>query len=157
LPAADVKYVREKLVQDHSRANSCWWVSRGKAAHLFKACNAIGNLPSSISASETSRLLNEQLDHIGQRPTGVPPAVTSAVSAPAKIPYLLSLAPAPGSKLRCYHIPVADLNEGEMAEKLMEAFQLNTDAAVVFAEYFKLTLLALSDKEFRAYVPDNEL
>ena len=156
LPAADVRYVREKLLPDHGRANSCWWLSRGKARHLFKACTILRDLPTDTSASQVARIIREQLDHIGQHPTEVPAAVTDGLAG-GKVPFLLNLAPGPHRKARCYHLDACHLDEGLMADRLVEAFDLSMDVALVFAEYFRLTMLALSDSNYVAYIPDNEL
>jgi hypothetical protein len=44
-----------------------------------------------------------------------------------------------------------------MAECLSEAFGLNTDVALLFAEYFRTTALALSNEQCRTFIPDNDL
>ena len=44
-----------------------------------------------------------------------------------------------------------------MAECLLEAFGLSTDVSLLYAEYFRATALALSDDQFVAFIPDNEL
>ncbi|MEX2287746.1 MAG: hypothetical protein WD648_11695 [Planctomycetaceae bacterium] len=156
IPAADVTYVRSRLGVDHKRANSCWWLSRGKARHLFKACEQLRDLPESLTAPRAARILREQFDHIGQHPTEVPPAVIEHLS-PTKVPSLLNLAPENGGAIRCYHIDVGSLDEGKLADHIADAFGLPTDVAVLFAEYFRATLLALSDNNYRCFVPDNEL
>ncbi|MCX5676479.1 MAG: ATP-binding protein [Planctomycetota bacterium] len=156
IPAADVDYIRSNLISEPGRANSAWWLSRGKARHLFKACLALKDAPAEPTAPQVSRIIREELDQIGQAPTEVPPAVTDGLP-PSKLPSLLNLAPVPITPRRCYHIDLSSLDEGRMAECLTEALGLNTDASLLLAEYFKTTTLGLSDGNRQAFIPDNEL
>ena len=100
IPAADIHYVRTKLVPQTGRANACWWLSRGKARHLFKACSALREAPANLGAPQAARIIREELDQIGQPPTEVPPAVTERLP-PSKLPFLLNLGP-----LKRHHVVV---------------------------------------------------
>ena len=155
IPAADVKYVRLNLISDPGQANACWWLSRGKARHLFKACDVLKEASSKPTAGQALRII-EQLDHIGQPPTEVPAAVIDGLP-PTKLPALLSLSPKKDTQALCYQIPLDSLDEGAMAERLNEAFGLPTKASVLLAEYFKLTVLALSDANWFMPIPNNDL
>jgi hypothetical protein len=117
IPAADVTYIRSKSILSPGRANACWWLSRGKARHLFKACTALQNVPANPSAPQVARLIRDELDQIGQSPTEVPPAVTEGLPA-TKLTSLIDIAPIPTSPRRCYHIELLSFNEGQMAECL---------------------------------------
>jgi hypothetical protein len=156
LPAADTKYIREKLIRDAGKSNSCWWLSRGKARQLFKCVDVISKRDSIDEASIVSRILKQELDSIGQPPTEVPPAVTDKIR-PSKIPFLLRLSPVPGEKRRRYVINAGELRTGEFAEKLIEAFRIAKDNAVLISEYFKKTLHALSDSEWITYIDEDDL
>ena len=149
-----VIYIQRRLPTP-GRANACWWLSRGKARHLFKACMVEG-APADLSATQVAHIVRDELDHIGQPPTEVPPAVTEHLS-PSKLPFLMDIAPAITSPRRCYHIDLGSLDEGQMAERFSEAVGLNTDVSLLFAEYFRTTALALSDERCRTFIPDNEL
>ncbi len=156
IPAADVDYVKHNLVDDPGKANSCWWLSRGKARHLFKACNTLKDLRQKVNATEARRIIQEQLDHIGQKPTQVPPAVIEAVP-PSRLSYILRLSPIKSEVAKRYHIDTNALKLGELAEKLIEAFGLSKHNALLLSEYFKLTTRAVSDQNGVAYVGSDEL
>ena len=156
IPAADVMYIRGRLIASPGRANACWWLSRGKARHLFKACDTLRDAPRDLSASQVAHVVEEQLDRIGQPPTDVPAASIEGLS-PLKLPALVEISPTPTSSRRCYHIELSSLDEGKMAERLSEAFKLTTGVSLLLAEYFKTTALALSDQHCSTFITDDEL
>jgi hypothetical protein len=156
IPPADIRYVRTNIVSNVGRANSCWWLSRGKARHLFKACAALKDAGEDLGAAEASRIIREELDQIGQPPTEVPAAVTEGL-APSKRSSLLDLAPSERNPRRCYIVDAHSLDEGKLAECVGDTFKLHSDVALLFAGYFRVTALALSDGKYSAPIPDGEL
>jgi hypothetical protein len=156
LPPADVKYIRENLVKDAGKSNSCWWLSRGKARQLFKSADILNKVEDTDDASRISRIIKQEFDSIGQPPTEVPPAITDKI-LPHKIPFLLRLSPVAGEKGRRYIIDTKKLRTGEFAEKLIEAFGISNDNALLISEYFKKTLHALSDDKWIVYIDDDDL
>jgi hypothetical protein len=156
LPPADIDYVRQNLIKDVGQSNACWWLSRGKARQLFKACEILKEKNSKMEASEAFRLIRDELDTIGQAPTEVPPAVTSEIE-PTKIPFLLNLHPIEAEGAKRYVIDANRLETGELASKLIEAFRLNRDNALLISEYFKRTVKALSDDEGVTFIRDKDL
>jgi len=156
LPPADIEYVREKLIKDVGKSNACWWLSRGKARQLFKVCEVLNEKSRIIEADVASRVINMELDSIGQAPTQVPAAVTSQIN-PSKIPYLLNLCPEEGENAKRFVINCNKLNAGELAEKLIEAFGIREDNAILISEYFKKTVKSLSDEKWITYIEDKDL
>jgi len=156
IPSADVKYIRENVIRDAGRSNSCWWVSRGKARQLFKALDVLRKLNQSLDSDEASRIIRTELDPIGQPPTEVPPAVIDRIK-PSQVPYLFKLSPKKIEKGRRYVIDTENLNVGEFADKLIEAFKINKDNAILLAEYFKKTIRTLSDENWLTYIDENDL
>ena len=158
IPSADVKYVRNNLISDVGKSNSCWWLSRGKARQLFKAVEVLKTKDVEYfqDSSKASRLIKEELDAIGQPPTEVPPAVTDK-TIPSKIPYLLKLEPIACGKGRRYIIDADKLQTGELANRITEAFNVNRSSAVLISEYFKKTALALSDIDWITYIDERNL
>jgi hypothetical protein len=156
IPPADIDYVREKLISECGRSNACWWLSRGKARQLFKACEVLKEKEPNLQADGAARIIKTELDAIGQEPTQVPPAVTNVIS-PSKIPYLLNLLPIEGETAKRYVINAANIDTGILADKLVEAFNLNKDNALLISGYFKRTTKALSDREGITYIEGKEL
>ena len=156
IPSADVKYIRENIIRDAGRSNSCWWFSRGKARQLFKALAILRKLNRSLDSDEASRIIRTELDPIGQPPTEVPPAVIDRIK-PSQVPYLFELSPKKIEKGRRYVIDTENLNVGELADKLIEAFKINKDNAILLAEYFKKTIRTLSDENWLTYIDENDL
>jgi len=156
LPPVDVRYIRENLVKDAGKSNSCWWLSRGKARQLFKCVEVLNKVRDTEDASRIYRIIKQELDSIGQPPTEVPPAVTDKIP-PTKIPFLFRLSPISGEKRRRYIIDAEKLRTEEFAEKLIEAFGISKDNAMLISEYFKKTLYALSDNEWIVYIDEDDL
>jgi hypothetical protein len=156
IPPADIDYLRENLIKEPGRSNGAWWLSRGKARQLFKACEVLKEKGQITEADIASRIIKSELDSIGQEPTQVPPAVTNAVS-PSKIPFLLSLCPMDGENAKRYVINTSKLDTGKLADKLIEAFGLNKDNAILISEYFKRTVKALSDEEGITFIEGEDL
>src|SRR4030043_1954312 len=158
IPPADVRYIRENLIKEAGRSNACWWLSRGKARQLLKAAEVLKELEDATiqDAAKASRIIKGELDSIGQPPTEVPPALTDKIS-PSKIPFLLKLAPITCERGRRYIIDTEKLQTGELAERLIEAFKINKDNAILISEYFKKTVRALSDDEWLTYVDERDL
>lgn len=156
LPPADVKFIRENLVEDAGKSNSCWWLSRGKARQLFKIADILNKVKDTDDASKISKIIKQEFDSIGQPPTEVPAAITDKIS-PSKIPFLLSLSPVSGEKIRRYVIDTEELRTGEFAEKLIEAFSIGKDNALLISEYFKKTLHALSNDKWIVYIDEDDL
>jgi len=158
IPPADVKYVRENIIKEAGKSNACWWLSRGKARQLFKTAEVLEKLKSEYiqDAAKASRIIKGELDSIGQPPTEVPAAVTDKIS-PSKIPFLLKLAPITCEGGRRYVIDSEKLQTGELAERLIEAFKINKDNAILISEYFKKTVRALSDDEWLTYIDEGDL
>lgn len=155
IPAADVRYIREHLVKHEGRANAAWWLSRGKARHLFKACEVLRDLPIQLTPTEAGRVIRDELDHVGQHPTQVPAAVTDELQ-PSKVPYLLNLAPIKSQEaIRCYHVDTSAASD--LPDKVAESFGISKDSASLFAEYFESTTRALSAIDGVAYVPSGDL
>jgi hypothetical protein len=155
IPPADIDYIREKLIKEPGRSNGAWWLSRGKTRQLFKACEVLKEKEQITEADIASRIIKSELDSIGQEPTQVPPAVTSAVS-PSKIPFLLNLCPIEGENAKRYVINTSKLDTGKLADKLIEAFGLNQDNAILISEYFKRTVKALSDEGGTTFIESGE-
>ena len=156
LPSAEVDYIRQKLESDPGKSNSCWWLSRGKARQLFKVHDSLRQRALGNDAAEISRFLKYQLDSIGQPPTEVPAAVTDKIS-PTKIPFLINLQPIKADRAIRYVINSSRLDTGSLAERLVEAFAIDKDNALLISDYFKRTVKTLSDKEWITYVGSNEL
>lgn len=156
LPPADVGYIRGKLINDAGKSNSCWWLSRGKARQIFKCVDILNKLEDTYDESRVSRIIKQELDSIGQPPTEVPPAVTDKIP-PSKIIFLFKLSPMAGEKRRRYVIDTEKLTTGEFAEKLIEAFKIGKDNAMLISEYFKKTLCALSDYKWVTFIEEDDL
>lgn len=156
MPPADIDYVRRHLIENPGRSNACWWLSRGKARHLFKACETLKEKNIQLEADEVSRIIKDELDPIGQEPTQVPPAVTSAIN-PSKLPFLLNIAPIKEEKTRQYEINTNKLETGKLADKLVDAFGVNKDNAILISEYFKRTIKTLSNEDGVTYIRDTDL
>lgn len=156
LPPADIEYVRENLIKDIGKSNACWWLSRGKARQLFKACEVLKEKSNIIEADAASRIIKMELDSIGQAPTQVPAAETSRID-PSKIPFLLYLCPIKGETAKRYVIDINTLDTGELADKLIEAFDVRKDNAILISEYFRRTVKALSDDKGITYIEDRDL
>ncbi len=157
LPPTDIKYIREKLISHAGRSNACWWLSRGKARQLFKAYEVLKEKDNiTIDSAAASRIIKSELDQIGQEPTQVPSAVTSSIN-PSKIPFLLNLQPITGENVKRYVIDTNSLDTGILADKLVEAFSMNRDNALLISEYFKRTVKALSGENWLTYIDDKDL
>lgn len=158
IPAADVKYMRENLIKDAGKSNACWWLSRGKARQFFKTAEVLEKLESEYirDVAKASRIIKGELDSIGQPPTEVPAALTDKIS-PSKISFLLELAPITCERGRRYIINTEKLQTGEFAERLIEAFKINKDNAILISEYFRKTVRALSDDEWLTYIDERDL
>jgi hypothetical protein len=158
IPSADVKYVRSNLINDVGKSNACWWLSRGKARQLFKAVEVLKTKDVEYfqDSSKASRLIKDELDAIGQPPTEVPPAVTDK-TLPSKVPYLLKLEPVACGTGRRYVIDADKLQTGELANRIIDAFHVNKSNAILISEYFKKTVLALSDINWLTYVDEKDL
>jgi len=156
IPSADVKYIRENIIKDAGRSNSCWWFSRGKARQLFKAVDILNELNQSLDSDEASRIIRTVLDPIGQPPNEVPPAVVDRIK-PSKVPYLFQLSPTKLEKARRYVIDTENLSVGELADRLVEAFNIYENSAILLAEYFKKTVRTLSDEKWLTYIDEDEL
>jgi len=158
IPSADVKYIRENLIKEAGRSNACWWLSRGKARQLFKAAEVLEKSGHKTirDAAKASRIIKGELDSIGQAPTEVPPALLDKIS-PSRIPFLLELVPIACEKGRRYIIDTEKLQTGELAERLVEAFKISKDNAILISEYFTKTVHALSDDEWLTYIDERDL
>lgn len=156
IPPADIDYIRENLIKEPGRSNGAWWLSRGKARQLFKACDVLMEKGQVTEADVASRIIKSELDSIGQEPTQVPPAVTNVVN-PSKIPFLLDLCPLEGEKAKRYVINTLSLNTGQLADKLIEAFSIDKDNAILISEYFKRTVRALSDEHGITFINGEDL
>jgi len=158
IPPADVTYIRTKYLPDSpGKANSCWWLSRGKPRHLFKAYKKLRELDTaSLDAPEIVIIVRDELDSIGQGPSKVPPAVLENIPAD-RSRYILNLVPITGEKKRCYFIDTEKLDAGKFAEKLREAFELRSEEAALIGGYFKMVAKALSDESNLLYLDMNEL
>lgn len=158
IPAADIRFARENLLEGAGASNACWWLSRGKARQLFKTAEALDSLKSGQAPDPVavSKFIRMQLDPIGQAPTEVPPAVLHEIQ-PRQYPFLVNLAPIDGESRRRYVIETESLDTGELAEKLIEAFGIRKDNAVLIAYYFKKTASVLADLEWRTYIERDDL
>lgn len=156
LPAVDIRYVRDKLINSAGRSNACWWLSRGKARQLFKACETLKDKDSYLDSAQASRIIKNELDSIGQPPTLVPAAVTDAISA-SQIPSLLYLCPVKGEKIKQYVIDTKRLDTGTVADKLVDAFHIRKENAMLISEYFKRTVEVLSDDDYVTYIQEEDL
>ena len=158
IPPADVKYIRENLIKDAGKSNACWWLSRGKARQLFKTAEVLEKLETEYiqDTAKASRIIKGELDSIGQPPTEVPPAVTYKIS-PSNVPFLLKLAPITCEGRRRYIIDTEKLQTGKLAERLVEAFDINKDNAILISEYFRKTVRTLSDDGWFAYIDEGDL
>jgi len=158
IPPADVTYIRTKYLPGSAgKANSCWWLSRGKPRHLFKAYKKLKDLDvTSLDAPELVIILRDELDSIGQEPSKVPPAVLENIPAD-KYRYILNLIPIAGEKKRRYFINTETLDAGKFAEKLREAFDIRSEEAALIGGYFKMVVKALSDESNLLYLDMNEL
>lgn len=161
IPPADVSYIREKyLPQNPGKANACWWLSRGKPRHLFKAYEKLKQLDTdSLEAPAIHLLVRDELDSIGQEPSRVPPAVLEGIPA-NRCRLLLNLAPIEGETRRRFVIDAHNLDTGLFAEKLREAFEafkLKREDAALIGGYFKMVTKALSDESGFSYVDLDDL
>ena len=154
IPSADVEYIRGNIISDAGRGNSCWWFSRGKARQLFKAVDILKELNQSLDSDEASRIIRTVLDPIGQPPNEVPPAVIDRVT-PSKVPCLFQLSTTKIEKARRYVIDAKNLSVGELADKLVEAFDIDKNSAILLAEYFKKTICTLSNENWLTYIDEN--
>lgn len=158
IPPADVTYIRSKYLPDSvGKANSCWWLSRGKPRHLFKAYKKLKELDvNSLEVPTLFLIVRDELDSIGQEPSRVPPAVLENIPAD-KSRHILNLVPIAGEKKRRYIIDTGKLDTGKFAEKLREAFEIKSEEAALVGGYFKMVVKALSDESNLLYLDMNEL
>ena len=156
IPSAEIDYVREKLINDAGHSNAAWWLSRGKARQLFKTIEILKENPEPLDSSGTSSLIRSNLDSIGQRPTEVPPAVLEKIP-PSKIPFVLNILPMESDTKKRYVIEADNLNTGNIAEILTDAFNINRNNAVLIADYFTRTCKTLSNAEWKLWVDDKDL
>lgn len=156
LPSADMDYIRGELLSDPGISNSAWWLSRGKARQLFKTIEVLKESSTNLDAAQASALIRTRLDSIGQTPTQVPPAVTDKV-VPSKMPFLLNLRPIKTETKKRFLIDAGKLDTGTLADKIVEAFNVNKNNAMLIADYFKRTVKTLSDDQWRLFVDDKDL
>jgi len=159
IPPADVSYVRDTYLPDSpGKANACWWLSRGKPRHLFKAYEKLRDIDvASLQADAIHLLVRDELDAIGQEPSRVPPAVLDAIK-PTKYHAVLSLEPEEGETARRYVIDAANLDTGLFAERLVEAFRsLRKEDGVLIGGYFKMVVKALSNGSGTTYLAMDDL
>ena len=158
IPPVDVAYIRQKYFSKNpSKANACWWLSRGKPRHIFKAFEKLKDVDAySMDASKIYFFVRDELDSIGQDPSSVPPANLEELEAD-KYHYLLDLAPVEGETGRRYCINVDELDTALFAEGLIETFKLKREDAVIISYYFKTVVKALSDEENYAYIDPKDL
>ena len=158
IPPVDVAYIKRNYFPKHpGKANACWWLSRGKPRHVFKAFEKLRNLNAdSIGAGEIQLFVRDELDSIGQEPSKVPPAALESLEV-AKWRYVLDLRPIESEVRRRYCIEVNKLNTALFAEKLTEFFKIKREDAVLLSYYFKIVIKALSDEEGFVYVDPNDL
>jgi hypothetical protein len=154
IPAADVGYIRSHLLTQVGRANAAWWLSRGKARHLFKACRVLRDLSTNLTPAEAGRIIRDELDHVGQHPTQVPAAVIDDLQS-SKLAFLLNLAPIRADATRCYH--VHSTAEGEVADKLADSFAISRNSSLLLAQYFASTTRALSGSDGITYIESGDL
>jgi len=158
IPPVDVAYIRQTFFpKKPGRANACWWLSRGKPRHAFKAAKKLKDVDvSSMDASEIYLFIRDELDHIGQEPSRVPPAIFEGLKA-NKYHYLLDLTPIDGERGRRYCISVGKLDIASFADGLIDAFKLKREDSLLISYYFKMVIKALSDEENFVYINPNDL
>lgn len=158
IPLVDITYVREKYFpQDVGKANACWWLSRGKPRHLFKAVERLKDVEiSSLETSQAYHIISDELDPIGQEPSKVPPAVLESISA-TKYTSILDLAPIEGQTARRFCIDMNKFDAGLLAEKLIDALKVGRGNSVLISSYFGVVSRALSDDHGFTYLSTDEL
>ncbi len=158
IPPVDVAYIRQNFFpEDPSKANACWWLSRGKPRHIFKAMKKLKDIDtSSIDATKVYFFIRDELDSIGQEPSRVLPAILEELKAD-KYRYLLDLAPVEGETGRRYCIDMDKLDTASFAEGLLKTFKLKREDAVTISYYFKTVVKALSDEKNLVYTEPKDL
>jgi len=156
LPSADIDYIRKHLLNDAGSSNSVWWLSRGKARQLFKTIEVLKENGNNFDAAQASTVIRTHLDSIGQNPTIVPPAVVDKF-APSKVSFILNLRPIKSETKKRYVIDAGKLDAGTVADKIVEAFDIGKNNAMLIADYFKRTAKALSDDQWLVYIDDRDL
>lgn len=158
IPAIDVTYIRQKYFPHHAgKANACWWLSRGKPRHVFKAFEKLKSLQvGSMEPGDIQLFVRDELDPIGQEPSSVPAAILEGLEV-NKWRYVLDLSSQDGESRRRYRIKAETLDSALFAEKLAKFFRLRREDAALISYYFKMILKALSDDENCVYVHPKEL
>ena len=158
IPPVDVAYIKQNYFPHYpGKANACWWLSRGKPRHVFKAFEKLKDLDTgTIEAGEIQLFIRDELDSIGQDPSSVPPAILEELEV-NKWRYILDLTPVEGEVGRRYSIKLDKLNTALFSEKLTELFKLKREDAVLISYYFKIVIKALSDEEGFVYVNPKDL
>jgi len=158
IPPADVSYIRENyLPQSAGKANACWWLSRGKPRHLFKAYEKLKDLDTdALEVPAIHLLVRDELDSIGQEPSRVPAVVLEGIPA-TQCHWVLNLAPVDGETGRRYVIDASNLDAGLFAEKLTAALGMRTEDAALIGGYLKMVAKALSDQTGFSYVDVDDL
>lgn len=158
IPAVDVTYIRQKYFPHHTgKANACWWLSRGKPRHVFKAFEKLKDLHiGNMEPGDIQLFVRDELDPIGQEPSSVPPAILEGLEV-NKWQYVLDLSSRDGESRRRYRIKVDTLDSALFAERLAKFFRLRREDAVLISYYFKMILKALCDDENYMYVNPKDL
>ncbi|NJE13778.1 hypothetical protein [Thermococcus sp. LS2] len=156
IPQASVEYLREKYRLSAGKANALWWISRGKARHIIKNVEVIKSLSPNNSVYEIRREL-EELDRIGQSVSSVPAVNFDCIKDNTKIRYLIDLAPIEDETGEFGLImDVKKLDEGKLANIISEVFKTSNEDSLSIAYYIKMATTLISDKDFRAYIPQRE-
>lgn len=158
IPAVDVSYIRRNYFPEQAgRADACWWLSRGKPRHVFKAFQKLRDLNSDqLEPGDIQLFVRDELDSIGQEPSSVPAAVLEGLSI-EKWQHVLNLLSICGESKNKYRMKVDKLDSALFAEKLTKFFKLRREDAVLISYYLKMVLKALSDNDNYAHVEPKDL
>ncbi|OYT26782.1 MAG: hypothetical protein B6U95_07050 [Thermofilum sp. ex4484_82] len=158
IPPVDVEYIKKKYFRQHpGKANACWWLSRGKPRHVFKAFEKLRDLnTTALEPGEIKLFIRDELDPIGEEPSSVPPAILEGLPV-TKWRYVLDLSPIETEPKRRYCVNADRLNFALLAEKLSEFFKIRREEAVLVSYYLKTIIKALSDQHNLIYLDPNDL
>lgn len=149
LPPVDPFYVRKEfLADDAGKANSAWWLARGKPRHLSKAIDVLVGIPDEgVDSHQIVTMVRERLDHIGQEPSRVPAAVLDSLT-PAEYVSLVKLCPAKARSARRLVFDLHKYDVGDVGTKLLDHFNgIDGTTATLIASYLRTLLKSLSDQD----------
>lgn len=159
IPGVDVEFLLRERGVAAGRANAAWWLGRGKARQVLRALEVLGENQDHLDdARVVRRLVEQELNPIGQHPVQVPAANTGALDRLAKLPHLANLEPVPGAALAPrFVVPVAGGKPEALADDIAGELDLPGAVALLVADYFCRTLRTVAGEDRMAYIDEQEV